>query len=47
MSGHIAKQSYVFAIQDVFILTSALILLALIPAVFLRKKKTLSVSSAL
>ncbi len=47
MSGHIAKQSYVFALQDVFILTSALILLALVPAVFLRKRTTLPGPSTL
>jgi len=38
-SGHLGKQSFVYAIDDVFLLTAFLTLLALIPAFFLRKKK--------
>jgi len=34
---HLAKQSFVFAIQDVFLLTAAFTLLAIIPALYLKK----------
>jgi len=36
---HIAKQSFVFAIQDVFLLTAVFTLLAVVPALFLKKAK--------
>ena len=36
---HIAKQSFVFAIQDVFLLTAGFTLLAILPALFLKKAK--------
>ena len=37
MATQLAKQSFVFAIQDVFLLTAAFTLLALIPSFFLKK----------
>jgi EmrB/QacA subfamily drug resistance transporter len=37
MATHVAKQSFVFAIQDVFLLTAAFTLLAILPALFLKK----------
>jgi hypothetical protein len=37
MGAQMAKQSFVAAIQDVFLITAAFTLLALIPAFFLKK----------
>jgi len=37
ITGHVAQQSFVFAIQDVFLLTAAFTLLAIVPALFLKK----------
>jgi len=38
LPGLVAQQSYVLSLQDVFLLTSGVILLALVPAFFLKKK---------
>jgi EmrB/QacA subfamily drug resistance transporter len=37
IATHLAKQSFVFAIQDVFLLTAGFTLLAVIPSLFLKK----------
>ncbi len=39
VTGRVAQQSFVFAIQDIFIFTAVLTLLALIPVMFLKKQR--------
>jgi EmrB/QacA subfamily drug resistance transporter len=39
LSGHIAKQSFVFGIQDVFLLTAAVTVVAVLPTLFLKRPK--------
>ncbi len=39
LNGHIAQQSFVFGIQDVFLLTAAITVVAVLPTLFLKRPK--------